>query len=289
MSNFLRTTVVIGAAALGVALVLPAAGASAKPSRTPSTVGYDVSYPQCGTTLPTDQAFGIVGVNGGLATKPNPCLAEQLVWASRSSGAVESQPGTQLYVNTANPGEVIDQVTTWPTSGGNATYGACNPGDDLDGDGVGDGDNSLACSWQYGWERAQEDVAIFRAAAVQAGVSPEPGGYVWWLDVETTNTWQSGSPDALARNRATLEGMTDFLTQDHVGASVGIYSTNYQWGQIAGAVPADSSLYAHDSWMAGARTLNGAKSNCGNPPLTAGGTVVLAQYVSRNLDHNYAC
>lgn len=44
---------------------------------TTPTVGYDVSYPQCGGRLPKDLAFGIVGVSDGLAYGQNPCLAQQ--------------------------------------------------------------------------------------------------------------------------------------------------------------------------------------------------------------------
>lgn len=279
MRPIVRSLAVTGLAALTVFLALPAATAEArtgKPSRTSSTVGYDVSYPQCGSSLPSGQAFGIVGVNGGLATKPNPCLSSQLQWAWRSSGAVAAQPKVQLYVNTANPGEIKDQVTTWPTDGGGAGYGAC------------DGSNSLACSWQYGWDRARNDVeAVFVPAAAAAAVSADPGGYTWWLDVETTNTWQSGSAEALARNRATLEGMTEYLTS--LGASVGIYSTNYQWGQIVGTVPADSSLAGRDSWLAGATSLSGATANCARPALVPAGQVTLAQYVVRGLDRDTSC
>ncbi|HEV7189061.1 MAG TPA: hypothetical protein VGN28_14295, partial [Blastococcus sp.] len=63
--------------------------------------GYDVSYPQCGTSLPADRAFAVVGVNGGLSTRANPCLAAQLTWAWGASGAVPTQPRAQLYLNTA--------------------------------------------------------------------------------------------------------------------------------------------------------------------------------------------
>ena len=65
--------------------------------------GNDVSYPQCGITLPTGQAFGIVAVNDGLANTTNPCLAAEIAWAQTSTGAAR-QPRASLYVNTADPG-----------------------------------------------------------------------------------------------------------------------------------------------------------------------------------------
>ena len=91
----------------------------------PPTVGYDVSYPQCRDDLPRDRAFAVVGVNGGLSTRANPCLSEQLMWAWNSSGVVEEQPLAQLYLNTANPGQVIEQITTWPDRG-STPYGSCD-------------------------------------------------------------------------------------------------------------------------------------------------------------------
>ena len=185
-----------------------------------------------------------------------------------------AQPKVQLYLNTANPGQVLDQVTTWPTSGENR-YGAC------------DGENTVACSYQYGVERAANSVrGIFAPAARAAGLPTGPAGYTWWLDVETGNTWQTGSTAALARNRATLEGMTDHLTS--LGARVGVYSTGRQWRQIVGTVPPSSSLTPLRSWLAGATTLDGAIDNCDDPPLTRG-PVVHSQYVSDGLDHNRSC
>src|SRR3954463_9816892 len=252
----------VGRVALaGVAMLFAVPGsASAAPATAtaaPATVGYDVSYPQCGTTLPRDRAFGVVGVNGGLSTRGNSCLAAQLTWAWGSSGAVPAQPRAQVYLNTANPGELRSQVTTWPKTG-LTPYGSC------------DGTNSAACSWQYGWERAQNSVDAFLTPAARgAFVDSRPASYTWWLDVETMNTWQSGSTDALARNRATLEGMTAFLTSR--GGRVGIYSTNQQWAQIAGAVPPDSPLAGQDSWLAGATSLADAQASCSAPALVPGG------------------
>jgi hypothetical protein len=241
----------------------------------PTTVGYDVSYPQCRTTLPSGRAFGIVGVNGGLATSANPCLAAQLRWAWGSNGSVAAQPKAQLYLNTANPGQVISQVTTWPTSG-DTPYGSC------------DGSNTAACSWQYGWERAQNSVTtIFAAAAQEAGVDGRPSSYTWWLDVETANTWQSGSSDALARNRATLEGMTAYVLAH--GGTVGLYSTGTQWARIVGTVPSTSNLTGRNSWLAGATSLTAAKANCKKAPLAPRGRVTLTQYVQSGLDRDHSC
>ncbi|MGY1711463.1 hypothetical protein ACI8AC_18350 [Geodermatophilus sp. SYSU D00758] len=239
-------------------------------------VGYDVSHPQCDEDLPENPAFAVVGVNGGLATRPNPCLAEQLEWAAESAtGRVSGQPEVQLYLNTANPGQVRHLVTTWPESG-RSPYGRCLGG------------NTLACSWQYGWLRSYTSVnSFFVPAALEADLDPDPAQYRWWLDVETMNTWQERSPEAAAHNRAALEGMTDHLTG--LGAEVGLYSTGYQWGRIAGRVPPDSPLYELDSWLAGATTRSGAAANCALPPLVGGGRVVLVQYVADGLDHNHAC
>ena len=58
-----------------------------------TTTGYDISYPQCGTSFPSSTAFGIVGVNGGLASDLNPCLGpassytqSELYWAVAHEG-----------------------------------------------------------------------------------------------------------------------------------------------------------------------------------------------------------
>lgn len=270
MRRVARALLITGLALIAGVLAMPAAAQAAVVEG-----GYDLSYPQCGTTLPTGQAFGVVGVNGGLATTANGCLSTELSWAWHSSGAVVSQPKAQVYLNTANPGEIRNQVSTWPSSG-NTPYGTCTGG------------NTNACSWQYGWQRAQNSVTnIFTPAATNAGVATDPAAYTWWLDVETTNTWQSGSSQAQTRNKATLEGMTAYVTLH--GGMVGIYSTSTQFHQIAGYPSSGSTLYHVDSWLAGASSASGAETNCTKPPLLAGGHVLLAQYVVSGLDHDVSC
>jgi hypothetical protein len=261
----------IAVVACGVTAAVGVPGtASAAPS-----VGYDVSHPQCDADLPRERAFAIVGVNGGLSTRANPCLREQLTWAWKSSGEVDEQPRAQLYLNTANPGQLLDQVTTWPQSG-STPYGSC------------DGTNSTACSWEYGWERAQNSVlSFFTPAARAARRDSQPSRYLWWLDVETMNTWQYGSVEATDRNRATLEGMVAYLLSRD--AEVGVYSTGRQWAQIVGEVDDDSVLAELDSWLAGSLTADEAEAACEDDPLVPDGEVALSQYVRDEWDRNVSC
>ncbi|WIB25324.1 hypothetical protein [Curtobacterium sp. MCSS17_015] len=248
-----------------------------------SGVGADLSWPQCRTapsTWPSDQAFGIVGVNGGRATTTNPCLARQLAWAATSRGGT-TQPTTQLYVNTANPGRAFADDPTlarasWPTTNrdpdGTAVavplrYGVCSGGVA--------GLSSLACSYVYGWNRAHEDVH-------DRGVPSGP--YRWWLDAETDGSWQSSQ----ALNRATLEGMTDMFRS--TGASVGVYSSPGEWAQLMGSVPASSQLYTLPTWRAiGPSTLATAQTACSATPFTAGGRTELVQYVEGGFDRVVSC
>jgi hypothetical protein len=249
-------------------ILLGGSPATAAPPRPADPLGIDVSWPQCGKALPSGLAFAIVGVNNGLANTTNPCLAEQLGWAETTIKKPQAtdQPRVALYVNTANPGLA---GSWWPSSNvyqGTTVdnpYGDCATKD------------FEACSYMYGYAKAYDD-------AVARGVS-DPGSYFWWLDVETGNSWQSNKE----ANRADLEGMTAYF--ESIGAEVGIYSTGPQWGQIAGTVPAGSSLAGLPSWLAGARTLNGAKSNCSLAGLTPGSSVKVTQYVSGGLDYNVAC
>lgn len=246
-----------------------------------TTLGYDISYPQCGSSLPSGQAFGIVGVNGGTAAKVNGCLADQLTWAYASTGAVATQDKVQLYVNTANPGEVQNQMTSpWPSSNdGTVTnpYGICA-----------NSANDQACSWEYGWARARDAANWTADAAAQAGVSGNVSSYVWWLDVETGNTWEQTAPNAYENNVASLEGETAYFT--NYGGRVGLYSTASQWSSITGgAVSTSSNLNGLDNWRPGGANLKTAKQACTADPLTANGRVVLTQFVAKNLDNDYSC
>jgi hypothetical protein len=254
------------------------------PTPTPTPVmnatGNDISYPQCGKTYPIGQDFGIVGVNGGLATTTNPCLSNQLNWANASSG-LGTQAKVQLYVNTGNPGGL--NTASWPKNNtdpaGNVApnpYGTC------------DNSDSLSCAWQYGWNRAVDDVQNkFIPAAQSAGVAVDPSLYPWWLDVETANSWKDGSDAAYQSNAADLEAMVGYFQSK--GIKVGLYSTSYQWGLIVKSVASGSNLNGLDSWLPGASTADGAKANCSSAPLTSNGKVTMTQYTTGSFDYDYSC
>jgi len=280
MNKVLRKILPLSVLALVLLVVTSAPALAARGSSSPSILGNDISWPQCGRKLPSGQAFGIVGVNGGLANTTNSCLKDQLLWANKSTGVI-NQPKTQLYVNTANPGGLNTQ--SWPQNNVDpAGNGAPNPY------GICNGADSLACAWQYGWNRAVEDVHFrFKPAAQAANLPDNPASYRWWLDVETENTWKTGS-FGQASNTADLEGMVAYF-KNAVGSQVGLYSTSYQWGQIIGSLDSASNLNSLDSWLPGARSQTGAKNNCSSPPLTAGGQVTLTQFVSGSYDYDYSC
>src|SRR4051794_40259937 len=85
-------TLLFGTAALLVVGLLTGGIADAKPraskgggSASTGADGWDVSYPQCGGSLPSAPAFGIVGVNGGKPYSSNTCFSTQWAWAQRST------------------------------------------------------------------------------------------------------------------------------------------------------------------------------------------------------------
>ncbi|MHB1716101.1 MAG: hypothetical protein ACYCV5_01980 [Acidimicrobiales bacterium] len=270
---------------------------------TVTPTGNDVSYPQCGSNLPASPAFGIVGVTGGLANDLNPCFgpssaypaytASELYWAVASTVGGTSQPKASLYVNTADPGNVSGStvIADWPTSG-STPYGDClTTTVTVNGGTYTVGANSDACAWQYGDNKAAQDVTWLAeaASAIDAQSPPVPvsggaGSYPWWLDVETANTWQSD----LTMNVAVIQGMIAGL--EAAGAtSVGAYSTSSQWDSITGGTnSASGTLFQIPNWIPGARDLSGAEANCAQASFT-GGKVTVTQWFGHPDDGDYAC
>jgi hypothetical protein len=272
----MRPTTFVGAAGLALVLLVttPSFAHAAKPgagNKKGAAAGYDVSYPNCSSVLPSKPLFGVVGVDGGRPYATNGCLATEYSWAAASSGT--AYPHVSFYANTADPGPVLS--THWPT--GQTSPRAC------------DGSWSEGCSYDYGWNAAADS---FARAAAAAGTEQARAAR-WWLDVEQGNSWADASQTAnwAAVNRADLQGAADYLLAQGV-PQAGFYSTGYQWGQITGLNATTSGAYfppTLPNWVAGATSLSGAQARCSSAYSFTGARVELTQYPSSGFDADYVC
>jgi hypothetical protein len=309
----MRTSPLVGVASVFLVAVFALAGVSAGASAaltTPSPVGYDLSYPQCETALPASASFAILGVDGGLANNPNPCLVQQLTWASTASGLQRpALPGLSFYLNAANPG---NGVADWPSPlAGTATaqtpYGPC------------DGSWSRACAFSYAMQRATYSYALAVTAATlavatvppvaatappaattapPATTTPPPASAAapavapWWIDVEIGASWagRSSSHEWAQLNVAALRGYVAGLRAAGARGPVGMYSNAYQWHTITGLGPRASRVYfppvEHD-WVTGSSSLAQARRACAKP--FSGSVVSIAQFSEGVYDRDYAC
>ncbi len=214
----------------------------------PGGIGYDLSWPQCDDTLDAlSFDFAIIGVTGGRAFTQNPCLGALFRWASSAPTA------PSLYMNLNYP------AGSTATNGLRGPMGECRRSD-------------KACqAYNYGYNAAQYALAY----AASQGASAR----VWWLDIETTNTWSKRTE----LNALVIQGAIDYLQEQ--GRTVGIYSTRRQWGIIAGDFSPGLPI-----WVAGAGDLQGAQARCADPTYWfAGGTPWLVQFPLNGYGGDYAC
>ena len=234
------------------------------------TTGYDVSYPQCSGSYPSDPLFGIVGVNGGLANRADPCIGGELHWARDTPGQKRPpQPPLSLYIDTGNPGG--HHVADWPQGGIASTYGACN------------GLLTDSCSYIYGEQRAAQSYRLVAALdPVAAKTAP------WWLDVELASSWAG----TYQLNIAALQGFIAGLHNAGATGPVGIYSTSAQWREITGLTTQTTAAAFNGplpDWVAGTEaTLAQARQNCTSGGFT-GVAPKLAQYRIGSLDADLRC
>jgi hypothetical protein len=233
-------------------LLLSTVGGSAASYYDPGSTGYDVSFPQCSSRLPRDGDFAIVGVTRGLPWSANPCLKAQFQWA-------DSRPdAAAFYVNTANPGPISQY---WNRPGPKVCASPTSYSD-------------VGCAYNYGWNAAEQAFQV----AVSATSLSLAAGHMWWLDVETANSWNGSK----ATNSATIQGYIDYFRSRGV-ANVGVYSTGYQWGVITGGL----QLAGVPNWVAGLGSKRAAERNCNAG--FSGGPVWLTQYAAKGFDGNFVC
>jgi hypothetical protein len=218
-------------------------------------LGYDVSFPQCERGFPdAPLAFGIVGVTHGHAFTYNPCLRDAFGWAQQASGAAPS-----LYMN-------LNYATGWSAANGRSgPKGDCAPGDEV------------CKAYNYGYNAAQDAFAY----AYRQGA----GAQIWWIDVETMNSWSEDT----ALNDVVIQAAADFFVGR--GTTAGVYSTRLQWNTIAGTtfVPALSNGASLPLWIATGANNNTAARFCSPAHAFGGGRVWLVQFASGEYDLNYAC
>jgi major membrane immunogen (membrane-anchored lipoprotein) len=262
----------VAVAMIAVVVLSTSLNALASPTPASGLAGFDISFPQCSSPLPSAPGFGVVGVNGGAVFTTNKCLATELNWANSASSGIAG-----FYANTGNGGPTYG--VGWPTS--QQTPDVCT------------GANSVPCSYDYGWNAARQSFANAVAAEGtdgSANATLAARDAPWWLDVETGNAWETiefGRTSATeAYDTAMLEGEVASFTNMGV-TSLGIYSTTSQWGVITGG--ASTAFSTIPVWVPGlASTLAAAQAACVTTSFT-GARVAMIQYPSQGYDGDYVC
>jgi len=129
-----------------------------------------------------------------------------------------------------------------------------------------------ADAYNYGFAAAKYALS-YAAARVSAGP-----GHLWWLDVETGNSWSTDQ----AANTSDIAGSIAYLRSK--GVTVGIYSTAYQWGVITGG----ASIPSVPNWVPGAASSAQALSYCTAGRSFSGGPVAVTQYTTQ-FDYDRLC
>jgi hypothetical protein len=177
-------------------------------------------------------AFAIVGVNHGRPFTANTCTGAEYSAAPQS-------PLPSLYMNAAYAGAYRRHIT----SGCSAASGGSQ-------------------AWAIGCSEAE--YSLSHSVGLVAAM--------WWIDVETANSWSTGN---LALNRAAIQGAVDRLNL--TGTPVGVYSTSAMWNTITGGSFTPNNLAA--DWV--------AAGTCSTPFTSS--PVWLTQSTSAGVDHDSAC
>lgn len=203
--------------------------------------GHDVSWPNCEVSLPK-QDFGIVGVNNGTPFTHNPCFRQQYEWASSTHSA-------SIYMNLdLNPNYLVERGKSGP-------YGDCS------------GEDYSCLIQNYGYNAAKH-------AHEHAKENGANDSAMWWLDIETLNTWT----DSFDYNRLSIDGAVRYFQDKNM--NVGIYSTPMLWKEITGdyknGLPAWPAIITD-------------KPHTGCGVGFTGGKTLIVQYNQEVIDKNFAC
>ena len=140
----------------------------------------DVSWPNCGLAAPVQPNPGIVGINGGLDFRPNPCLGKQLSWFSSVS----------VYINTGYPG------TKYGLKFQNSPK-LCATTD------------QECLAYNYGFNAARYDI---KYASLQGVVANR-----WWLDIETENSWTNSAAVNRSALQGMIDAFSRYASPTQLG------------------------------------------------------------------------
>jgi hypothetical protein len=245
----------IGAAVV-VALVAAGVGVGLSHRHSPvpiapiGTHGYDVSWPQCAGAdahnMPAGTpAYVILGLSNVHDHTVNPCVADQLAWAHDHGVRV----GAYLLASYPTKAEQL--------ASDSGPAGAC--------------DRAVRCELRNdGAAQARLALATMARTGIRA---PRI-----WIDVEvrTVNPWSRST----RHNAVLIDAIVRGLRTAHVGT--GIYTTSYQWQQIAG----DHQVQVPNWLPVGAESSSQAAALCSRS--ATGGPTWLVQY-TQALDEDLTC
>lgn len=239
---------------LGLLLVVPlvVAAPSVPPARAATLSGYDISWPQCPSTVPpTTAQFVVIGLTRGLPFTENPCLRAQVSWAAQNG-----KPA-QAYTFPAFP--TAAQLAAY---GGQGPWSASTRGGQLR---------------NAGYAEAAFTLTSLRNAAFHPDVV--------WVDVEPrpAQPWPAGTA-AQRENRLVVEGMLRGLHD--AGQPYGLYSNQSGWQTITG----DWWLPGVPVWATAGRLdyPTEAQDRCTQPSFS-GGPVYLSQWWDDTWDYDMTC
>ncbi|GAC1397925.1 MAG: hypothetical protein NVSMB49_04590 [Ktedonobacteraceae bacterium] len=234
--------VVLSFTAALMVLFLTTGVAAAQGPYSKGTTGVDIGWTNCTARVPS-ATFGIVGVTDGLGYSSSPCIAKEASYFKNLS----------LYVNTGWYNKSTHINATSPK--------VCATGDN----------NCLA--YNYGYNAGLYAIN----AAMGVGVSSA----TWWLDVETSNTWNTD----VVQNQNSLQGEHDALVANGT-TTLGVYSTTAQWQSITGSWQNNWPSWGATTWT----NAKQAQTYCTGHEFT-GGTSYLMQYRPSNskVDQDVAC
>jgi hypothetical protein len=205
--------------------------------------GYDISWPQCGRANPAADSLAVVGVTGGMPDV-------EATDPARHSHDHNPCLGAQWQWAQRNTLSPMVYVNT------------ANPPIN----------HTAQDAYAYGFSTALNAYTYATQTGVEAAI--------WWLDVETGNSW-AADQDA---NFASIRGAFDALHLE--GVTVGIYCTAYQWHVIAGSYVLPSAPI----WLAGPIDRSHALSACTDPAQRfVGGISWLVQYPRPPFDGDVSC